>query len=450
MEESRSVNQLSDNFASRAVTFPLCFRAEEIHEGNMIRIGIVGCGRILNAHLQGYLKLRKLGIDNFRITALCARNIDDALMFRRRGEGPPPRPPVLDPSTGDPLAAPHTYISDIHDDVDVGVFSDYREMIASDTIDAINDLTTLALHHQVAFAAFDAGLHLLTQKPLAISVRAARMMVERARTKGLTFGVFENVRQALGVRAAAWAVKSGLIGAPLISVSGSLGGFWSPDKVVAETPWRHKKLLGGGGGSIDIGVHQMHWQRYVIGEIAAVSALTRAFAPERVLRDKAGHVLQTVHADVDDTYFATLEFVRGTIGQLWWSWAMSQDGVGVEGGAAVLGERGALRNGQIWTAGGKRLPLVETFQHEMTASEREQFFPLGLEDAYAIQNLDWLRAIENHCDPETSGEEGLRDLACAFAILESSALGRRVTQDEMLAGDAHAYQREIDEYYGLI
>jgi predicted dehydrogenase len=265
----------------------------------------------------------------------------------------------------------------------------------------------------------------------------------------LTFGVFENVRQEQGVRAAAWAVRSGLIGEPLISVSGSLGGFWSPDKVVAETPWRHQKLLGGGGGSIDIGVHQMHWQRYVVGEIAAVSAIARAFAPDRVLRDKTGNLLQTVRADVDDTYFATLEFVRGAIGQLWWSWALSPEGVGVEGGAAVLGERGAIRNGQIWTEGGAKLPLVDTFQREITAGEREQFFPLGLDDAYAIQNLDWLRAIENKRDPETSGEEGLRDLACAFAILESSALGRRVTQDEMLAGVADAYQREIDEHYGL-
>ena len=82
----------------------------------MIRIGIVGAGRILNAHLQGYLKLRRAGVDNFRIVALCARKHEDALMFHKRGYGPTPRPPVLDSSTGDPLAAPHTYISDINDD----------------------------------------------------------------------------------------------------------------------------------------------------------------------------------------------------------------------------------------------------------------------------------------------------------------------------------------------
>ncbi len=153
----------------------------------MIRIGIVGAGRILNAHLQGYLKLRQAGIDNFRIVALCARKHEDALMFHKRGHGPSPRPPVLDPATGDPLAAPHTYISDINDDVEVALYTDYRDMIASGKIDAVNDTTTLAMHHQIGLDALNAGLHLLSQKPLAISVRAAKRMLELARAKGLTF-----------------------------------------------------------------------------------------------------------------------------------------------------------------------------------------------------------------------------------------------------------------------
>src|SRR6187397_11442 len=156
----------------------------------MIRIGIVGCGRILNAHLQGYKRLRELGVDNFRITALCARREDDALMFRQRGAGPPPRPPVLDPSTGDPLAAPHTYLSDFQDDLEPAIYTDYRELIAGGQVDAINDFTTLALHHQVGALALDAGMHLLTQKPLAISVRGGRRLVELARARGLTLGVF--------------------------------------------------------------------------------------------------------------------------------------------------------------------------------------------------------------------------------------------------------------------
>ena len=416
----------------------------------MIRIGIVGCGRILNAHLQGYKKLREQGIDNFRITALCARREDDALMFRKRGEGPTPRPPVVDAASGDPLAAPHTYLSDFQDDVDVQVFTDYNDLIRSGSVDAINDFTTLALHHQVGVASLDAGLHLLTQKPLAISVRAARLLVDRARERGLTLGVFENVRQGAGARMMGWAVRSGLIGDIQVAIMGGLGGLWSPDRVVADTPWRHQKLLGGGGGSIDIGVHHLHWMRSVIGEIQAVSATARTFEPVRYRHDQQGQVIEEVPANVDDTYLATLIFERGGLGQLWWSWAMHGGTLDIPGTPALMGSKGSIRGGEVTLDDGRRLQLKDAFEQALTDDERERFFPHGIRDAYAISQLDWLRAIEAGRDPETSGEEGLRDLACAFAMLESSALSRQVTLQEILDGTVDTYQREIDKHYGLV
>ena len=69
----------------------------------MIRIGIIGCGRILAAHLQAYRLLRELGFEDFRITALCSRKAADAESYIQRGEGPPQRPAVSD-IPGDPLA----------------------------------------------------------------------------------------------------------------------------------------------------------------------------------------------------------------------------------------------------------------------------------------------------------------------------------------------------------
>ncbi len=415
----------------------------------MIRIGIVGCGRILNAHLQGYKALRERGIDNFRITALVARREEDARMFLRRGEGPPPRPPVLPPETGDPLAAPHTYLSDFQDDVDVQIYTDYREMIERAPVDAVNDFTTLSMHHQVGEAALAAGKHLLTQKPLAISVKAGRLLVDMARERGLTLGVFENARQGRFTRAVSWAVRKGLIGRPQMAVIGSLGGLWSPDRVVADTPWRHRKLEAGGGGSVDIGVHHFHILRYAFGEVAWVSAVTRTFEPVRYRRNAAGEVIEAVEADVDDTYLAVVGFEDGALAQMLWSWAMRGEPLEIPGTPAFYGSEGCIKGGEVIYDNGRREALLDRFEAGMTSEERERFFPLGLTDSFAIQQLDWLRAIEEGRDPETSGEEGLRDLACAFALLESATLGQRVTLEDVLSGEVEAYQGEINEHYGL-
>lgn len=415
----------------------------------MIRIGIVGCGRILNAHLQGYKKMREAGIDNFRITALVARREDDARMFVRRGEGPPPRPPVTPPESGDPLGAPHTYLSDFQDDVDVRVYTDYRAMIADGVVDAVNDFTTLDLHHQVAESAFKAGKHLMTQKPLAISVAAAQQMVQQAHDAGVTLGTFENVRNGNFTRAAGWAMRKGLIGDPQMALIGSIGGLWSPDVIVAETPWRHRKLLAGGGGSIDIGVHLFHMLRYVLGEVDWVSATARTFEPKRYRRDASGKVVDSVDADVDDTFFATAGFAKDAVAQMLWSWGAHGEPLQIGDAPAFYGSEGCIKGGNLIDNKDNRTPLVEKFKQEMSADERERFFPLGLTDTFALQQLDWLRAVEAGGESETSGREGLHDLASAFAVLESSALKRQVSLDEMLSGAADAYQAEINTHYGL-
>ena len=145
----------------------------------MIQIGIVGCGRIMAAHLRGYRLLREAGVDDFRITALCSLTADEARMYVRRGEGPAQRPAVSQ-FAGDPLTVADEYVSDFQDDVEVQVYSDFRRMVAEAPITAINDFTSHALHHQVAEAALGADKDLLTEKPMALSLREADEMIEAA------------------------------------------------------------------------------------------------------------------------------------------------------------------------------------------------------------------------------------------------------------------------------
>lgn len=415
----------------------------------MIRIGIVGCGRILAAHLRGYQLMRTAGVDDFRITSLCARRAEDAVPYVERGQGPPQRTPV---GTGanDPLAVGDIYLSDFQDDVDVQVWTDYREMISSGPIDAIMDLTTHALHHQIADAAFAAGKHLLTQKPLAVTVAAAKQMCEQAEASGLVFGVFENARNRADTRQLGWLFESGICGALQLITMTNVANWWGPDRIVAETPWRHRRDQGG-GLALDIGVHLFNHVRYVAGEIDTVSARATVLEPVRFTRNAEGVAIDRVECDADDTLLASFTTVGGGHGSLAASWGGhgAPSLLGGGRGIAYHGTAGSVHGNIVTDDHGAIFDLDSLYQSKCPASLQEAHFPYGLTDAFALNQADWLDAIRNQREPETSGREGLRDLVVAFALLESSLADRTVSVEEVASGELRDYQRPMDERFGL-
>jgi predicted dehydrogenase len=415
-----------------------------------IRIGIIGCGRILPAHLRGYRLLREAGVDDFRITALVARREDDAYMFRKRGEGPTPRLPVST-HPGDPLSAPHLYVSDFQPEEEARVYPTVEALLAADVVDAVDITATLPVHHTAGLACLAARKHAMIQKPLAVTVKAGRALVEAAAQRGLALGVMENVRYAEGSRLAHWAIARGDIGALQMVAAVAIGsGAWSPDRIVAETPWRHRRLEAGGGASLDIGVHLAHRLRYLAGEVRTMTGLARVFEPERVRRDGHGAIVERVAPDADDAFFALPQFANGAVGTVSFTWAGHGEPTGLPEGSAFYGTRGCIKGATLIGDDGTREELAARFAREADQATRERFFPHGLTDSFALPYLDWFRAIRVGGQPEMSGEEGLRDLATAFAILESSELGGApVSVEEVLAGKVDAYQRPIDTHYGL-
>jgi 1,5-anhydro-D-fructose reductase (1,5-anhydro-D-mannitol-forming) len=415
----------------------------------MIRIGIVGCGRILAAHLQGYRLLREAGVDNFVIAALCSRRAEDAQSYVQRGQGPPQRAAVSD-IPGDPLAVGDEYLSDFQPGIPVAIHTDYREMLASGNIDAVNDFSVHGLHHQVASEAFARGLHLLTQKPLAVTVRAARRMVAQAERSGVTFGVFENLRFVPGVRHQQWACSpEGPLGKLQMAIMGNVGTWWSPDLVVAETPWRHDRLAGG-GMALDLGPHFFDLIRSVGGtEVASVSGSIQVIEPERYIL-KNGVKSSPTSCDADDTFSAQVELTSGATATLFGSWAGRGAPTVVGEGPVFYGEGGRITGDRIDLADGQQSSLREAYRHDAEPARQARDFPLGLENDFALAQFDWLQAIKEGRQPECSGREGLIDLACAYAVVESSLAGRRVTISEVLDGSLDEYQKPINAHFGIV
>jgi 1,5-anhydro-D-fructose reductase (1,5-anhydro-D-mannitol-forming) len=414
----------------------------------MIRIGIVGCGRILAAHLRGYRFLREAGFGDFEITALCARKAPDAEMYVRRGSGPPQRPACSN-LEGDPLAIGDEYLSDFQPETDVKIYTDYREMIAQGPIDAVNDFSTHALHHQVAAEAFRHGKALLSQKPLAITVAAARQMCEEAERRKLTFAVFENFRQSAGTRHLKWAFDSGLAGRLQMFLLGYAGVWWAPDMIVADTPWRHERSEAG-GISLDLGVHFFDQLRYIGGEIKTISAHTSVLEPRRFRRDPKGNVVETVECDADDTFVAHLEMENGAVGSAFASWGGHGAATKTGDGTVYYGSKAKFGGGRVTFDGAAQTKLADQYAADAPKELQAEHFPRDVTDSFALNQLNWLEAVKSGGTAETSGREGLRDLASAYAILESAAAGRPVAVDDVLSGRIRAAQQELDVRFGLL
>ncbi len=413
----------------------------------MTRIGIVGCGRILAAHLRGYRLLREAGVDDFQITALCARKEDDARMYTRRGEGPPQRPAVSD-IPGDPLAVADEYLSDFQPEVEVEIFTDYHDMIANGPIDAVNDFTLHSLHHRIAETAFAHGKDLMSQKPLGVTVEAARRMCDEAEARDLVLGVFENARNRPVTRHWKWLFESGPGGALQMVLFAVTGAWWAPDRIVAETPWRHR-LDEGGGLSLDMGVHQFDIVRHLAGEIGTVTGRTAILEPRRFTRDAAGAVVQEIGCDADDTFFASFDTATGVTGDLHASWGGHGEPTKIGQGFVFYGSKCRVTGDDVTFDNQPAQSLAALYEAEADAATKERDFPHGLTDGFALNQYDWLRAVLDRREPETSGREGLRDLAAAYAIVESAKAGRTVEVEEVLSGNLREYQKPIDAKFGL-
>ena len=411
-----------------------------------MRIGLVGAGRILPAHLRGYQLLRQAGVDSFRITAVTSRTRRDAESYLVRDSGPAPRPAVSD-QPSDPLSVQDVFVSDFQSDVEASVYDSLEDMLAANNVDALDISATLHIHHTAALLGIAAGKHCLVQKPLAVSVAAGRAMVDAAHTKGVSLGVMENLRYAAHVRRARWLIDQGFLGKIQMIARWSIGTQdWSPDRVVAETPWRHQKLLGGAGAALDIGVHLLHEMRYLAGPIDTISGLTRIFEPTRTMPGASERVV----CDVDDAFFATASFASGAVGQLTFTWAGHGAPTSLPDGLVIYGSAGCLKGDQLILDDGSAQSAAELFREHADARTVKAFFPYGLQDAFALASLDFLSASRRGDDPEASGTEGLFDLAAAFAICESNALQRAVTVEEVLDGSVAGYQADIDRHYGLV
>ncbi|AXF13644.1 Gfo/Idh/MocA family oxidoreductase [Paraburkholderia caledonica] len=313
-------------------------------------------------------------------------------------------------------------------------YADWEEMARAeaaldDGIDAVAIVTPNHLHAPVATAFLEAGIHVVCDKPLAISLAEGEALAKLAHQKNKLFALTHTYSGYPLVRHARELVEAGELGQIRV-VQVEYAQDWLAEPIETgglnkQAGWRTDPALAGPAGCLgDIGTHAYHLAAFVTGMTpAALSAELHTFVPGR---------------RIDDHVQAMLRYANGARGMLWASQVASgaenalrlrvygtKAGISFDqehpnelwltplGGAAERLTRGRVSGGSAIHA--TRVPPGHPEGY------LEAFAQLYKDAALQIQALDEGRALPGESLLLTTVEDGVAGLRFIDAVLASSA-----------------------------
>ena len=273
-----------------------------------IRIGIIGTGNISHVHMNAYKQNPRV-----ELYALCDLNRERVLAAAKAYGVPEER-----------------------------VFTDMREMLKLQELDAVSVCTWNSAHAPCAIAALNAGKHVLCEKPMALNAREAAEMQAAAERAGKLLMIGFVRRFGNDCFTAQDFLDTGYCGeiyyakAVYQRRNGNPGG------------WFGDKSRSGGGPLIDLGVHVIDLVRYLMGNPQPVSVYGAAFhklgsrkelkaARNYVSAEKSDYDV----CDVEDSVTALIRFDNGAVLSVETAFClnMKQDRTSVE----LFGTKGGAR-----------------------------------------------------------------------------------------------------------
>jgi predicted dehydrogenase len=194
-----------------------------------LRVAVIGAGSISDVHLQAYADNQEV-----ELTAICDKN--EARAKEKAAA----------------FGAKRTY-------------TDYRELLADSSIDAVSICTWNNSHAEISIAALEAGKHVLCEKPLCKTVEEAKQVEKAVHRSGKVLQVGFVRRYADNVQLLRKFLDAGDLGGIYYAKASYLRRLGNPGG------WFSDIERSGGGPLIDIGVHVIDLCWYLMGRPKAVS-----------------------------------------------------------------------------------------------------------------------------------------------------------------------------------
>jgi predicted dehydrogenase len=176
-----------------------------------------------------------------------------------------------------------------------GRYATTEDLLTGATPDVVHLCTPPDAHREQALAAFAAGVHVVCEKPPALSLAELDAMQAAADDAGLAFATVFQQRTGTAAAHVRGLLTSGALGRPLLAQCQTL---WHRGVEYYDVDWRGTWAGEGGGTTLGHGIHQMDLLAHLLGDWVEVDA--RLF---RLSRD----------IEMEDVSTATVRFASGAV-----------------------------------------------------------------------------------------------------------------------------------------
>jgi predicted dehydrogenase len=340
----------------------------------MIRIALVGCGRIAQRHAT---LLGDRQIPGAILAAVCDR-IPDRAEFIAAKYGVP-------------------------------AYSDMEQMMQAEerNVDVVSVLTPSGLHasHVIQLAKYQKNI--IVEKPMALALDDADAMLSAAITNGIKLFVVKQNRFNVPVQRLRGALESGRFGRIFL---GTVRVRWTRDQAYYDQDsWRGTWALDG-GVLANQASHHIDLLQWMLGDVESVFA-------------KSMHAL--VQTETEDTAVAIFRFRSGALGVLEATTATRPRDL--EGSISILGEGGTVE------IGGFAVNRISTWQFCQPADDEAdlaQKFSVNPPNVYGFGHKAYyehvVACLERGEKPLVDGFEGRKNVELLSALYESIETGREI------------------------
>lgn len=341
-----------------------------------MKYALIGCGRISTNHIKAAINNR------LEIVAVCD-------VFSEHMEQ---------------VLAKHG----LEKDASIRRYTDYKKMLEEIDVELVSIATESGLHGEIALYCIDQGIHVIIEKPMAMSLKEADQIIKRSEAKGVKVSACHQNRFNIAVQEMRKALEQGRFGK---LSHGSIHVRWNRNKeYYKQAPWRGTWAQDG-GALMNQCIHGIDLLRWMLGDdVESVYGITR----------------QQFHSylEAEDVGMAVIKFKNGAIATV--EGTTNVYPRNLEETLYLFGEKGTVK------LGGKSTNNIDVWEFENETVEDKQNKGLEEETSNVYGNghtslfADVIDAIQCDRKPYVDAYAGRRALEMILAIYKSQKTGEVV------------------------